>query len=71
MTTAWKPKKKSNRSEKNVVNLQILRDYRNKLHDAAQQLSDEVDERIPMTHIIYCLIDEHLDDALKKLKKEY
>lgn len=53
------------------VNVRLKDEYKLILDKASWRLSDEVDERVPITKIIYRLIDDHLEDAIQSLKEEY
>tara|TARA_B100001094_G_C18164440_1_gene791215 strand:+ start:208 stop:399 length:192 start_codon:yes stop_codon:yes gene_type:complete len=59
------------RQLRNSVSLQITKDYHRKLEMAVMQLSTDVGERVPMTHLMYELIDNHLEQAVKSLKNKY
>ena len=59
-----KEKQKSNR-----VNLQITRDYKKILDKHIIELSARVEERVPMTKLLYKLIDNYAEQAVKDLEK--
>ena len=56
---------------RNSVSLQITKDYHRKLELAVMKLSNDVGERVPMTHLIYELVDNHLNEAANSLKQKY
>ena len=63
---AKKDKPKSNR-----VNLQITREYKKILDKHIIELSSRVEERVPMTKLLYKLIDNYAEKAVRDLEKEY
>ena len=52
-------------------NIRIKADYKKRLTMEAMKLSVKVEERVTVTKLIYRLIDDHLDEVLKKIEKEY
>lgn len=56
---------------RNSVTLHITKEYKTKLDKAVLDLSYRVEERVPMTHVIYALIDGYLDKAIADVEKKY
>lgn len=59
------------KKESGSINFTIKRSYKNKLDKAVLDLSYEVEERVPLTKVVYKLIDNYLDKAIADVKKEY
>jgi hypothetical protein len=60
-----------NKVKSNRVNLQITREYKKILDKHIIALSAQVEERVPMTKLLYKLIDNYAEQAVKDLEKEY
>ena len=59
------------KKESGSINFTIKRSYKNKLDKAVLDLSYEVEERVPLTKVVYKLIDNYLDKAIADVKKDY
>ena len=59
------------KKESGSINFTIKRSYKNKLDKAVLELSYAVEERVPLTKVVYKLIDNYLDDAIEDVKNEY
>ena len=55
---------------RNSVTLHITKEYKAKLDRAVLDLSYRVDERVPMTKVIYALIDGYLDKAVTDVENK-
>jgi hypothetical protein len=62
---------KKNKPKSNRVNLQITREYKKILDKHIIELSSRVEERVPMTKLLYKLIDNYAEKAVRDLEKEY
>lgn len=56
--------------KKSMTNLSIKQDYKKKLERAARDLSVELDERVPITKLVYALVDGYLDKAQDDVRKK-
>ena len=52
------------------TNVLLKPEYKTKLTKAAHMLSLEYDERVTIVSIIYRLIDNHFDDAIKSIRED-
>ena len=56
--------------KKRSTNIQVVMKYKKKLDRATSRASEALDERVPMTKILYKLIDDHLEEATDNYIKE-
>jgi hypothetical protein len=51
--------------------LQVTKPYKLKLDKASRTLSDEAEERVTITKVVYTLIENYLDQAMDDIRKEF